>query len=147
MKNAFQAIGNHLGEFLAADMGFIDSGEMVVARILVLLNIREGLKEYLNLTDLGRTRVQILDYEGVPFRCRRCHEYGHIIKDCKSSSKGHRNPRPTSENRLDNEMPISKDTSSPSTESSIGGNTTANKQRRRLKKWRIHSRKEETCWL
>jgi hypothetical protein len=37
----FQAIGNFLGEFLIADMGFIDYWEMSVARILVLLNIRE----------------------------------------------------------------------------------------------------------
>jgi hypothetical protein len=87
-EKCFQAIENHLGEFLVVDMGSIDSGEMDVARILVLLNIREGLKEYLNLTDLGRTTVQILDYEGIPFRCRRCHEYGHIIKDCKSNLKG-----------------------------------------------------------
>jgi hypothetical protein len=60
-----------------------------VERILVSLNIREGLWEFLNLTDLGQTRVQILDYEGVPFRCRRCHEYGHIVMDCKKSSRGH----------------------------------------------------------
>jgi hypothetical protein len=87
------------GEFLVADMGFVESGEMSVARILVLLNIREGLKEFLNLTDLGRTRVQILDYEGVPFHCRRCHEYGHIVKDCKSTMKEHRNNRSTSDFR------------------------------------------------
>jgi hypothetical protein len=91
-EKCLQAIGNHLGEFLSTYMGFIDSWEMAVARILILLNIREGLKEYLNLTDLERTRVQILDYEGVPFCCSRCHEYGHIIKECKSSSKGHKNP-------------------------------------------------------
>jgi hypothetical protein len=69
-------------------MGFIESGEMSVARILVSLNIREGLREFLNLTDLGRTRVQILDYEGVPFRCRRCHEYGHVFMDCQNSCRG-----------------------------------------------------------
>lgn len=25
---------------------------------------------------------QILDYEYLPFRCHRCHEYGHLAKDC-----------------------------------------------------------------
>lgn len=25
--------------------------------------------------------MQILDYEGVPFRCRRCHRVGHIFKE------------------------------------------------------------------
>jgi hypothetical protein len=71
---------------------------MAVARILVLLNIREGLKEFLNLTDLGRTRVQILDYKGIPFHCRICHEYGHIIKDYNYSSRGHINRRSIAEN-------------------------------------------------
>ena len=51
-EKCFQAIENFLGEFLAADMGFIDTGEMSVARILVSLNIREGLREFLNLTDM-----------------------------------------------------------------------------------------------
>ena len=26
--------------------------------------------------------VKILDYEQVPFRCRRCHEYGHLFQEC-----------------------------------------------------------------
>jgi len=42
-EKCFQAIGNHLGEFITADMSFLDTGEMAVARILVLLNVREGL--------------------------------------------------------------------------------------------------------
>jgi hypothetical protein len=96
---------------------------MSVARILVLLNIREGLKEFLNLTDLGRTRVQILDYEGVPFHCRRCHEYGHIVKDCKSTMKERRNNRSTSENRVDEGLPASLGANTPSSGSSIGGTT------------------------
>jgi hypothetical protein len=92
-----------------------------VARILVLLNIREGLREFLNLTDLGRTRVQILDYEGVPFRCRRCHEYGHIVKDCKSSMRGHRNNRSTSEIRSDRGCLENLGVSSPSSGSASVG--------------------------
>jgi hypothetical protein len=50
-------------------------------RILVLLNIKEGLTKFLKLKYLGRTRVQMLYYEWVPLRCRRFHEYGHIVKD------------------------------------------------------------------
>ena len=25
--------------------------------------------------------VQIVDYEHIPFRCRRCHEHGHLFRD------------------------------------------------------------------
>lgn len=26
--------------------------------------------------------VQTIDYEHIPFRCRRCHEHGHLFRDC-----------------------------------------------------------------
>ena len=90
-------------------MRFIDTREMSVEIIMVSLNIGEGLREFLNLTDLRRTRVQILDYEGEPFRCRRCHEYGHIVMDCKKSSRGRFGSRssdvtrPIQERQEDNE--------------------------------------------
>jgi hypothetical protein len=29
-----------------------------------------------------------LDYEGIPFRCHRCHIYGHGVADCKFPFKG-----------------------------------------------------------
>lgn len=25
---------------------------------------------------------QALDYEHIPFRCRKCHNYGHLFKEC-----------------------------------------------------------------
>ena len=26
--------------------------------------------------------IQTIDYEHIPFRCRKCHEHGHLFKDC-----------------------------------------------------------------
>jgi len=31
--------------------------------------------------------VQLIDYEHVPFRCRRCHALGHLFRDCTLSQK------------------------------------------------------------
>jgi hypothetical protein len=56
-----------------------------VARILVSLNFREGFLGELNLISGEKSLKQILDYEGVPFRCRRCHQYGHIANECSLS--------------------------------------------------------------
>lgn len=36
-----------------------------------------------------------LDYEGVPFRCRRCHKVGHLIRDCPLIKKSEDSPRIT----------------------------------------------------
>ena len=30
--------------------------------------------------------VQTLYYEQIPFWCRRCHEYGHLFRDCAMNS-------------------------------------------------------------
>jgi hypothetical protein len=79
----FKKIGNFLGDFLDADMSFEVTKQRKVARILVNLNVREGLGEEMDLTWGDYTYSQKLDYENIPFRCRRCHQYGHLVKNCK----------------------------------------------------------------
>jgi hypothetical protein len=46
----FKAIGNFLGEFLEADLSFEETKQRKVARILVNLNVREGLGEEIDLS-------------------------------------------------------------------------------------------------
>ena len=71
-----------MGNFLEADFSYLETLEKKVARILVNLNLREGLAESINL-DWGPVIIsQILDYENVPFHCRRCHAYGHPMSEC-----------------------------------------------------------------
>jgi len=36
--------------------------------------------------------VQVVDYERVPFRCRKCHEHGHLFRDYPQN-KREDNPR------------------------------------------------------
>lgn len=59
---------------------------MTMARILVHLDTRPGLEEKITLHHCHVSRKQALDYEGVPFRCRRCHKIGHLYKDCPLNS-------------------------------------------------------------
>ena len=81
-------LGNYLGSYLDAYMSFIDLGEMALARIVVSLNLREGLLGELNLISGEKSLKQFLDYEGVPFRCRRNHQYVHIQNECTLSFQG-----------------------------------------------------------
>lgn len=60
-------IGNILGTFLEADLSFLESHVKQVARILVNINIREGLSETINLVWGSEVISQILDYENIPF--------------------------------------------------------------------------------
>jgi hypothetical protein len=66
----FKAIENFLGDFLEADLSYEEIKQRKIARILVNLNVREGLGEEIDLTWGNYTHTQILDYENVPFRCR-----------------------------------------------------------------------------
>jgi hypothetical protein len=66
----FKAIGNVLGDFLEADLSFAKTKQRKIARILVNLNVREGLGEEIDLSWGSFTHTQLLDYENVPFRCR-----------------------------------------------------------------------------
>ena len=84
----FRMLGDHLGEFVDANFSFREFGEMAVARVLVLLDLREGLTTNVLLsTDYG-DYPQMLDYEGVPFRCHRCHSVDHLVAECDLSFRG-----------------------------------------------------------
>jgi len=63
----FQSIGNLMGTYLDFYFSFRETGDMALACILVSLNIRGGLRKEHNITDMGRSRTQILDYEDIPF--------------------------------------------------------------------------------
>jgi hypothetical protein len=78
----FKNIGYALGVFLEADASYENSRDMTMARILVSLDVREGLAEEMEISHGGRSHIQSLDYDGVSFRCRRCHAYGHLIDQC-----------------------------------------------------------------
>ena len=78
----FKWIGDILGTFLEVDLSYLETNEKKVARILVNINLREGLDEYINM-DWGQVIIpQLLDYENVSFHCRRCHAYGHPVSAC-----------------------------------------------------------------
>ena len=79
----FKSIGNKIGEFLEADNSYLDTRQRKMARILVNINVREGLGEEVDLVLGPFHHTQKLDYENIPFRCRRCHEYEHLVEDCK----------------------------------------------------------------
>ena len=90
--SVFMSIGNTLGKFLDFDKSFEQTDDLSVARILVSLNPREGLAEAMTLKYREMEFVQKIDYEKLPFRCHRCHKYGHLAKECPLGHRRQRNP-------------------------------------------------------
>ena len=59
----FREIKNNLGHFLEANMSFVHSSDKGLAKILISLNLREGLAEEINLKYKDFSYTQMIDYE------------------------------------------------------------------------------------
>jgi hypothetical protein len=55
---------------------------MAYARILVHLDTREGLQGLITIQGTSFSWKQRLDYEGIPHRCKKCDQVGHLFKAC-----------------------------------------------------------------
>lgn len=82
-----EVIGNCLGVFHKANLYFLQTGRRTVARILVGLQIYKGLADRLPIQYSCGAHVQSVDYEGLPFRCHRCHEWGHLVAECNKGTR------------------------------------------------------------
>ena len=74
-----QAIGNSLGNYIdkAEPKGPLFS----YARICIEVDPEKGLPEAIILYMDGWEHMQKVDYEQLPFKCKKCHEYGHFVKN------------------------------------------------------------------
>ena len=46
------------------------------------LDLSKELPEAINLSLDDEEWIQPIDYEQIPFRCRQCHEYDHLGRNC-----------------------------------------------------------------
>jgi hypothetical protein len=75
-------IGNTLGHYVKASEATRQCKYTSYARICVYMNISKAIPGAVTLEYQDEDWVQTLDYEHIPFRCRRCHEHGHLFRDC-----------------------------------------------------------------
>jgi hypothetical protein len=76
------AMGSTLGHFIALDTSSLTDATRKMGKILVELDIHEGLHEVLDIEWTGHHHKQKLDYQSIPFRCSWCHCIGHLRRDC-----------------------------------------------------------------
>ena len=75
-------IGNDLSEFIKVSEQKKDQRYTSFARICVYLDLSKELPEAINLSWEDEEWLQPIDYVQIPFRCRQCHEYGHLGQNC-----------------------------------------------------------------
>jgi len=83
-----EGIGNSIGAFVKVAESTKRGKYTSYARICVYMNIAEPLPEYIEVEYHDEIWKQPIDYEHIPFRCRRCHEYGHLYRQCPQNREG-----------------------------------------------------------
>ena len=74
-------IGDKLGNFLKISEATIKGKYTSFAQICVEMDLSGALLEEIILDVYDEDWVQIVDYEHIPFRCRKCHEHDHLFRD------------------------------------------------------------------
>jgi len=78
-------IGNTLGKFIDRAN---NKDQYDYARICIEVDLEVGLPEAIKIKVGNWTHLQKLDYEQLPFKCRKCHVYGHFSRGYPKNSEG-----------------------------------------------------------
>eukprot|EP00253_Pinus_taeda_P009631 PITA_09631 len=77
-----EGIGNTIGSFVKTAEVTKRGKYNAYARICVYINLAEPLLDNVKVEYYDTVWKQPIDYEHIPFRCRICHEYGHLYRQC-----------------------------------------------------------------
>jgi hypothetical protein len=75
--DSLKHIGDALGKFIDRAN---NNDQYDCARICVEVDLEVGLPEAIKIKVGSWTHVQVLDYEQIPFKCCKCHVYGHFAR-------------------------------------------------------------------
>eukprot|EP00253_Pinus_taeda_P010957 PITA_10957 len=87
LPESLKTIGNKLGHFLKISEVTLKGRYTSFARICVEMDLSGAISEVIILDLYDEEWVQNVDYEHIPFRCGKCHEHGHLYRDCPSINR------------------------------------------------------------
>jgi hypothetical protein len=96
----------HLGSFIKISEVMKTAKYTLYARICIYMNVVGALLEEVTVSYQDNEWSQTLDYEHIPFRCRKCHVHGHLFRDCPLNIK-HNDNKPQ-EGTMQKDSPRSK---------------------------------------
>ncbi len=80
-ETSLKEIRNSIGEFVRVAEETRLCLHTSYARICVYMDLKQPLPDTVSFFHEDTEWVQVIDYEQVPFRCRRCHDIGHLYRD------------------------------------------------------------------
>jgi hypothetical protein len=88
LEEILAGIGNTIGVYVKSSEATKQRRYTSYARICVYLNISKPLPGSIALEYHDEEWSQTIDYEHIPFRCRKFHEHGHLFRDCPLNTMG-----------------------------------------------------------
>jgi hypothetical protein len=82
LEEVLAGIGNTIGIYVKSSEATKQRRYTSYARLCVYLNIAKPLPGTITLEYQDEDWAQTIDYEHIPFRCRKCHEHGHLFREC-----------------------------------------------------------------
>jgi hypothetical protein len=82
LEEVLAGIGNTIGIYVKSSEATKQRRYTSYARLCVYLNIEKPLPSTITLKYQDEDWAQTIDYEHIPFRCRKCHEHGHLFREC-----------------------------------------------------------------
>jgi hypothetical protein len=86
-EKSLMSIGNSLGHFIFVDSKTLTGPNKKLARILVEMDIHEGLSKNLDINLRGHISHQKLDYLCIPVKFSLCKQTSHLRKTCPGVSE------------------------------------------------------------
>ena len=80
-EEVFFGIGNTLGSYIKIVEITRKKRYTAFTRICVYLDVSGEIPDSITLSYEDLEWMQTLYYEFIPFRCRKCHEHGHLYRD------------------------------------------------------------------
>lgn len=80
IESILKIIGDRIGNYIRLEEGFLSQIDRTV-KILVEIDLTEGLPEELKIKFGEWYFVQVSYYWNIPFRCSWCHKISQIWKD------------------------------------------------------------------
>ena len=85
LLESLKAINNKLGHFKKNSDTTLRGKYTSFTHVYVDMYLSGALLDAFILEIYDEEWVEAVDYEHVPFRCRKCHEHGHLFRDCPLS--------------------------------------------------------------
>jgi hypothetical protein len=82
-----EGIGNTLGSFVGTAKATLQGRYTSYARICVYLNVSKALLESICLRYRVVDWLQTLDYEHIPFQCKKFHAHEHLFWECPTNKQ------------------------------------------------------------